>query len=58
MLVTQQAAVVCAQKPLSPNNVTPADAFFGRAQTIIQQRESIKRKTIEYRRLQNRKPSA
>ena len=27
----------------SPNKVTPADAYFGRAQTIIQQRETIKR---------------
>jgi putative transposase len=34
----------------SLNNVTPADAYFGRAQTIIQQRERIKRQTIEYRR--------
>jgi putative transposase len=42
----------------SLNNVTPADAYFGRAQTIIQQRERIKRQTIEYRRLQHRKLSA
>jgi putative transposase len=39
----------------SLNNVTPADAYFGRAQAIIQQREKIKRQTIEYRRLQHRK---
>lgn len=40
------------------NNVTPADAYFGRVQAIIQQRERIKRQTIEYRRLQHRKLAA
>ncbi len=39
----------------SLNNVTPADAYFGRAPAIIKQRERIKRKTIEHRRLQHRK---
>ena len=39
-------------------HVTPADAYFGRAQTIIKQRERIKRKTIEHRRLQHRKLAA
>jgi transposase InsO family protein len=42
----------------SLNNVTPADAYFGRAQAIIQQRERIKRQTIEYWRLQHRKLAA
>ena len=42
----------------SLNNVTPADTYFGRAQTIIKQRERIKRQTIEYRRLQHRKHAA
>ena len=42
----------------SLNNVTPADAYFGRAETIIKQRERIKRKTIEHRRLQHRKLAA
>jgi transposase InsO family protein len=42
----------------SLNNVTPADAYFGRALAIIQQRERIKRQTIEYRRLQHRKLAA
>jgi transposase InsO family protein len=42
----------------SLNNVTPADAHFGRAQAIIQQCERIKRQTIEYRRLQHRKLAA
>ena len=39
-------------------NVTPADAYFGRATAIIQRRERIKRQTIEYRRLQHRKHAA
>ena len=39
-------------------NVTPADVYFGRAKAIIKQREKIKRKTIEYRRLQHRKLAA
>ncbi len=42
----------------SLNNVTPADAYFGRAQSIQLQRERIKRKTIEHRRLQHRKAAA
>jgi len=42
----------------SLNNVTPADAYFGRAQTIIRQREKIKRQTIEHRRLQHRRLAA
>lgn len=42
----------------SLNNVTPADAYFGRAQAIIKQRERIKRKTIEHRRLHHRKIAA
>ena len=31
--------------------MTPADAYFGRAEFIIQLRERIKRQTIEHRRL-------
>ena len=42
----------------SLSNVTPADAYFGRASGILKQRERIKRKTIEYRRLQHRKLAA
>ena len=40
------------------SNVTPADAYFGRAPAIIKQRERIKRQTIEHRRLQHRKIAA
>jgi transposase InsO family protein len=42
----------------SLNNVTPADAYFGKAATILKQRERIKRQTIEHRRLQHRKHAA
>ncbi len=42
----------------SLNNVTPADAYFGRAPAFIKQRERIKRQTIEHRRLQHRKLAA
>ncbi len=42
----------------SLGNVTPADAYFGRAETIIRQRERIKRKTIEHRRLLHRRAAA
>lgn len=42
----------------SLDNVTPADAYFGRAETILKQRERIKRQTIEHRRLQHRKIAA
>ncbi len=37
---------------------TDTDAYFGRAETIIKQRERIKRKTIEHRRLQHRQIAA
>ena len=42
----------------SLSNVTPADAYFGRANDIIRQRERIKRQTIQQRRLQHRKLAA
>lgn len=38
--------------------VTPADAYFGGAAVIIEQRDRIKRQTIEHRRLQHRKLAA
>ena len=38
--------------------MTPADAYFGRAETIIKQRARIKRQTIESQRLQHRKIAA
>ena len=42
----------------SLDNVTPADAYFGRAQAIIKRRERIKRQTLENRRLQHRRLAA
>ena len=42
----------------SLSNLTPADVYFGRGQQILQQRERIKLKTIELRRLQNQKQAA
>ena len=37
----------------SLNNLTPADVYFGRAETILAERERIKRATIANRRLQH-----
>ena len=42
----------------SINNLTPADVYFGRGQAILEQRERIKRKTIQTRRLHHRKVAA
>ncbi|WP_162558871.1 integrase core domain-containing protein, partial [Sphingorhabdus sp. EL138] len=42
----------------SLNNVTPADAYFGRAQSIIKQRERIKQLTFRKRRLLHSKLAA
>jgi transposase InsO family protein len=42
----------------SINNLTPADVYFGRGQAILKQRERIKLKTMETRRLQYRKHAA
>ncbi len=42
----------------SLNNLTPADVYFGRGQTILLERERIKRKTIDHRRLQHRDAAA
>jgi putative transposase len=42
----------------SLGNLTPADVYFGRGQTILKTRERIKRQTIEQRRLLHRKAAA
>ncbi len=42
----------------SLKNLTPADVYFGRGQTILLKRERIKRETIEQRSLQHRKAAA
>jgi putative transposase len=42
----------------SLQNLTPADVYFGRGQTILRQRERIKQKTIETRRLRHQTENA
>ena len=42
----------------SLSNVTPSDVYFGRDKAILQQRERIKRKTLEARRLHHRQCTA
>jgi putative transposase len=42
----------------SLKNLTPADVYFGRGQAILEQRERIKQKIIQKRRLQFRKQAA
>ena len=42
----------------SLNNVTPADVYFGRAETILRARQKIKKLTIQKRRLQHQKAAA
>ena len=42
----------------SINNLTPADVYFGRAETILADRERIKRATISNRRLQHQLKAA
>lgn len=42
----------------SLENLTPADIYFGRAQTILFERERIKRNTLKQRRLQCRNQAA
>jgi putative transposase len=42
----------------SLNNLTPADVYFGRGQVVLVERERIKQKTFEQRRLQHRRNAA
>ena len=42
----------------SLGNLTPADVYFGRGQTILMQQERIKRQTITNRRLLHRRQAA
>jgi putative transposase len=42
----------------SIDNLTPADVYFGRGQTILLKRERIKRRTITQRRLQHQRQAA
>ena len=40
------------------NNLTPADVYFGRAETILAERKRIKLATIANRRLQHQLQAA
>ena len=42
----------------SLHNVTPADAYFGRAESVLRQRAAIKQRTMAERRLQHAKAAA
>jgi transposase InsO family protein len=42
----------------SLGNLTPADVYFGRAETILRKRKEIKARTIEKRRLMHRQTAA
>jgi putative transposase len=42
----------------SLNNLNPADVYFGRGQTILLERERIKRRTIQHRRLMHHQNAA
>jgi putative transposase len=42
----------------SIDNLTPADVYFGRGQTILRERERIKRQTMQTRRLIHRRKAA
>jgi RNA-directed DNA polymerase len=42
----------------SLDNLTPADVYFGRAETILLERERIKRQTIANRRLRHQLDAA
>jgi putative transposase len=42
----------------SLQNLTPADVYFGRGQTILLERERIKSDTIKLRRLQHQVKAA
>ncbi|MEP3047145.1 MAG: hypothetical protein ABJP14_10165 [Roseibium sp.] len=47
-----------AERHESLGNLTPADVYFGRGEAILLERESIKRNTINQRRLQYRNQAA
>jgi putative transposase len=42
----------------SINNLTPADVYFGRGNSILERRRRLKNKTIQQRRLQHRRQAA
>jgi len=42
----------------SLNNLTPADVYFGRGQSMLSKREKIKKRTIAKRRLHHQRQAA
>jgi len=42
----------------SLSNLTPAEVYFGRGETILRERDRIKRQTIQSRRLQHQMQAA
>jgi putative transposase len=42
----------------SLNNLTPADVYFGRGQTILLERKRIKHRNIQHRRLMHHQNAA
>jgi len=57
--VVVKAADAFRTKTTRPNEMWQTDfTYFGRAEAILQQRERIKRQTIERRHLQHRKLAA
>ncbi|MBT77149.1 MAG: transposase [Chromatiales bacterium] len=42
----------------SLKNLTPADVYFGRGQSILAKREKVKQRTIEKRRLHHHRHAA
>ncbi len=55
---THKPMLPLQKKSSGKEKLAPADAYFGRADTIIKQRERINKQTIERRRLQHRKLAA
>ena len=44
--------------PVAARNLTPADVYFGRGETILAERRRIKLKTIQNRRLNHQRQAA
>jgi len=57
-LVDDGLGQLCRREPFGIENLTPADAYFGRGRAILKQRERIKLKTTKARPLQYRKYAA
>ena len=61
-LLTWETATVPASPAMGDEtvgiNLTPADVYFGRAETILAERQRIKRATIANRRLQHQLQAA